>query len=177
MTWNIPFWAGNEDLDDEMDEQGFVAVEPVTDPFLQALNEQDLPPASYALELLKQHTLNRQQILAVAPIVWSMEQMFQTRSDPASHLADGTPTDRCRTLWLGAGGSGKTYAYNTVLRPLFRRFFGEDGYVVGAPTHAAVRLLGPEARTLHKWANVGPSSGLDRLALGQEQGRSSGEED
>ena len=108
---NIPFWAGNEDLEDEMDEQGFVAVEPVTDPSLQALNEQDLPPASYALELLKQHTLNRQQILAVAPIVWSMEQMFQTRSDPASHLADGTPTDRCRTLWLGAGGSGKTYAW------------------------------------------------------------------
>ena len=165
MTWNIPFWAGNEDLEDEMDEQGFIAVEPVTDPFLQALNEQDLPPASYALELLKQHTLNRQQILAVAPIVCSMEQMFQTRSDPASHLTDGTPTDRCRTLWLGAGGSGKTYAYNTVLRPLFRRFFGEDGYVVGAPTHAAVRLLGPEARTLHKWANVGPSSGLDRRNL------------
>ena len=58
-----------------MDEQRFVQMEAVTDPFLQALNDQDLPPARYAFELLKQHTLNRQQILAVAPIVWSVEQI------------------------------------------------------------------------------------------------------
>ena len=48
---------------------------------------------------------------------------------------------------------------------MFRRYFGDGGYIVGAPTHAAVRLLGPEAKTLHKWANVSPNSGLDRRSL------------
>ena len=77
----------NEALEDEMDEQGFVAVEPVTDPFLQALNEQDLPPASYALEL---HTLNRQQIFAVAPIVWSVPDTIRSGVPLGRWDADGS---------------------------------------------------------------------------------------
>ena len=81
------------------------------------------------------------------------------------HIADGSCNESCNCLWLGAGGSGKTYAYSKVLRPLFRRFFGQGGYVAGAPTHAAVRLLGPEAKTLHKWANVHKSSSLDRRTV------------
>ena len=57
-------------------------------------------------------------------------------------MAGGAATESCNCLWLGAGGSGKTYAYAKVLRSMFRRYFGDAGYIVGAPTHAAVRLLG-----------------------------------
>ena len=57
---------------------------------------------------------------------------------------------------------------------------GEDGQVVeaaqtaeeqppvGAPARAAVRLLGPEARTLH---NVNPSMGLDRKQPRSQKGK------
>ena len=31
-------------------------------------------------------------------------------------------SENCNCLWLGAGGSGKTYAYAKVLRPMFRRY-------------------------------------------------------
>ena len=51
------------------------------------------------------------------------------------------------TVFGLAGGSGKTC------------------YVAGAPTHAAVRLLGQAAKTLHKLANAHKGSGLDRRAL------------
>ena len=71
------------------------------------------------------------------------------RAQLESCRADGACNESCNCLWLGGGGSGKTYAYTRVLRPFFRRFFGLEGCVVGAPTHAAVRLLGPEAKTLH----------------------------
>ncbi|CAE7487143.1 tkt, partial [Symbiodinium necroappetens] len=85
--------------------------------------------------------------------------------------ADGKRQERVNCLWLGAGGSGKTWAYTQVVRPVFRRFFGEDGFVAGAPTHAAVRLLGREARTLHKLANVNPGGGLDRRTLRAQKAR------
>ena len=62
----------------------------------------------YAAELVVNSTLNRQQILAVAPIRWVMEQMWLNRSNPQSTLADGAATESCNCLWLGAGGSGKT---------------------------------------------------------------------
>ena len=148
-----------------MPEHGFEPLQEAIDPFLVALNNRCIGPGEYAAELAINHTLNRQQILAVAPIAWVMEQMWLNRSNPDSMLADGACNESCNCLWLGAGGSGKTYAYSKVLRPMFRRYFSEAGYIVGAPTHAAVRLLGPEAKTLHKWANVSPNTGLDRRSL------------
>ena len=148
-----------------MPEHVFEPLEEAMDPFLVALNNRCIGPGEYAAELAINHTLNRQQILAVAPIAWVMEQMWLNRSNPDSMLADGACNESCNCLWLGAGGSGKTYAYSKVLRPMFRRYFSEAGYIVGAPTHAAVRLLGPEAKTLHKWANVSPNTGLDRRSL------------
>ena len=148
-----------------MPEHVFEPLQEAMDPFLVALNNRCIGPGEYAAELAINHTLNRQQILAVAPIAWVMEQMWLSRSNPDSMLADGACNESCNCLWLGAGGSGKTYAYSKVLRPMFRRYFSEAGYIVGAPTHAAVRLLGPEAKTLHKWANVSPNTGLDRRSL------------
>lgn len=148
-----------------MPEHVFEPLQEAMDPFLVALNNRCIGPGEYAVELAINHTLNRQQILAVAPIAWVMEQMWLNRSNPDSMLADGACNESCNCLWLGAGGSGKTYAYSKVLRPMFRRYFSEAGYIVGAPTHAAVRLLGPEAKTLHKWANVSPNTGLDRRSL------------
>lgn len=97
----------------------------------------------------QEYTLNKQQVLAIAPVVCAIQDMFEHRSNPMSHIADGSSREKCNCLWLGAGGSGKTWAYTKVIRPLLQRFFGSKGYIVGAPTHAAVRLLGPEARTLH----------------------------
>ena len=148
-----------------MPEHVFEPLQEAMDPFLVALNNRCIGPGEYAAELAINHTLNRQQILAVAPIAWVMEQIWLNRSNPDSMLADGACNESCNCLWLGAGGSGKTYAYSKVLRPMFRRYFSEAGYIVGAPTHAAVRLLGPEAKTLHKWANVSPNTGLDRRSL------------
>ena len=110
-----------------------------------AVNNRCIGPGDYAAELAINYTVNRQQILsflAVAPIAWVMEQMWLNRSNVDSMMADGAATESCNCLWLGAGGPGKTYAYAKVLRPMFRRYFGDAGYIVGAPTHAAVRLLG-----------------------------------
>ena len=107
----------------------------------------------------------------MAPVVLAIDRMWARRTDPSRHRADGQADERCNCLWLGAGGSGKTWAYMKVIRPLLQRFFRREGYVVGAPTHAAVRLLGREARTLHKLANVSPSSGLDRKSLRVHKGK------
>ena len=157
--------AGGEEDTEMMGDHVFRPLPETEDAFLVELNQRNVGPSDYASALLVEHSLNRQQILAIAPIAWVMEQMWLNRSNPDNCIADGACNERCNCLWLGAGGSGKTYAYSKVLRPLFRRFFGQDGYVAGAPTHAAVRLLGPEAKTLHKWANVHKSSSLDRRSL------------
>lgn len=119
----------------------------------------------------QEYTLNDQQIRAVAPIVYAVDEMWLKRTKSSSCKADGKRQERVNCLWLGAGGSGKTWAYTQVVRPVFRRFFGEDGFVAGAPTHAAVRLLGREARTLHKLANVNPGGGLDRRTLRAQKAR------
>ena len=156
---------GGEEDTEMMADHVFRPLPETEDAFLVELNQRNVGPSDYASALLVEHSLNRQQILAIAPIAWVMEQMWLNRSNPDNCIADGACNERCNCLWLGAGGSGKTYAYSKVLRPLFRRFFGQDGYVAGAPTHAAVRLLGPEAKTLHKWANVHKSSSLDRRSL------------
>ena len=91
--------------------------------------------------------------------------MWANRTNQSNDFADGNSSEQCSCLWLGAGGSGKTYAYAKVIRPLFKRFLGQQGFVVGAPTHAAVRLLGLEARTLHKLANASPQTRVDRKSL------------
>ena len=110
-------------------------------------------------------TLNAQQIRAVAPIVCTIDEMWEKRAEASTCFANGQPSERCNSLWLGAGGSGKTWAYTKVLRPLFQRFFGFGRYTAGAPTHAAARLLGAEARTLHKLASISPNSALHRGAI------------
>ncbi|CAK9053711.1 unnamed protein product [Durusdinium trenchii] len=161
----LEYIAGAETVDADMEdvfaENSFTELETL-DPFLMSLNDRKLSPRDYALELVKEYTLNKQQVLAIAPVVCAIQDMFEHRSNPMSHIADGSSREKCNCLWLGAGGSGKTWAYTKVIRPLLQRFFGSKGYIVGAPTHAAVRLLGPEARTLHKWANVNPNQGMDR---------------
>eukprot|EP00438_Fugacium_kawagutii_P017947 Skav211370 [mRNA] locus=scaffold595:25004:28193:- [translate_table: standard] len=160
--------AGGRRVEDDDDMPSDCVLQPLQeaeDPFLVELNNKNLGPADYASALVVKHSLNRQQILAIAPIAWVMQRMWSNRTDPESCIADGSCEEVCNCLWLGAGGSGKTYAYSKVLRPLFQRFFGKAGYIVGAPTHAAVRLLGSEAKTLHKWANVHKGSLLDRRSL------------
>ena len=151
--------------EDDMPVDTFEPLEEALEPFLVSLNSRCIGYGDYAAELAINYTLNRQQILAVAPIAWVMEQMWLNRSNPDGMIDDGAATESCNCLWLGAGGSGKTCAYDKVLRPMFRRYFGESGFIVGAPTHVAVRLLGPEAKMLHKWANVSPNSGLNRHSL------------
>ena len=89
----------------------------------------------------QEYTLNDQQIRAVAPIVYAVDEMWLKRTKSSSCKADGKRQERVNCLWLGAGGSGKTWAYTQVVRPVFRRFFGEDGFVAGAPTHAAVFIF------------------------------------
>ena len=115
--------------------------------------------------MFQEYTLNAQQLVAVAPVVCVVDEMWANRTNQSNDFADGNSSQQCSCLWLGAGGSGKTYAYAKVIRPLFKRYFGQQGFVVGAPTHAAVRLLGLEARTLHKLANASPQTRVDRKSL------------
>ena len=91
----------------------------------------------------------------------ALDQMWLNRSNPQSWLTDGVLVKTATV-------------YGWALEVLARRMPRCCGrclgvirwcYIVGAPTHAAVRLLGPEAKTLHKWANVSPNSGLDRRSL------------
>ena len=151
--------------EEQLQEMPMPEVVDSTDPFLVSLNEQNLEPKQYAWQLVVQHQLNSQQTLAVAPVVQVVQQMYEGRSNQASYIADGKPAQPCRCLWLGAGGSGKTYSYTRVLRPLLQRFCGSQAYVAAAPTHAAARLLGLEARTMHKLGGVNPQSKLDRESI------------
>ena len=151
--------------EEQLQEMPMPEVVDSTDPFLVSLNEQNLEPKQYAWQLVVQHQLNPQQTLAVAPVVQVVQQMYEGRSNQASYIADGKPAQPCRCLWLGAGGSGKTYSYTRVLRPLLQRFCGSQAYVAAAPTHAAARLLGLEARTMHKLGGVNPQSKLDRESI------------
>ncbi|CAK9096081.1 Transketolase, partial [Durusdinium trenchii] len=153
-----------DDAEEEFVPSGLEAMT-ATDPFLMDLNAQNLRPRDYALKLVEECTLNAQQIRAVAPIVCTIDEMWEKRTEASTCFANGQPSERCNCLWLGAGGSGKTWAYTKVLRPLFQRFFGFGRYTAGAPTHAAARLLGAEARTLHKLANISPNSALHRGAI------------
>ena len=59
---------GLEEEDEQMPDQHFEPLEEAIDPFLAALNAQCIGPGDYAAELVVNSTLNRQQILAVAPI-------------------------------------------------------------------------------------------------------------
>ena len=136
-----------------------------SDPFLAELNSRHLDPAQYAWQLTLKHNLTRQQTLAIAPVVQCLQQMYDNRSNPMTHVADGQPQQACRCLWLGAGGSGKTYSYTKVVRPMLQHFCGAKSYIATAPTHAATRLLGLESHTLHKVANVSPQSRLDRHSI------------
>ena len=113
-------------------DHGFQPLQETEDVFLVKLNEKNMGPSDYAAALLVEHSSNRQQIFAITPTAWVMEQMWANRTKPDTCRADGARNESCNCLWLGAGGSGKTYACTRVLRPLFRRFFGLGGYVVGA---------------------------------------------
>ena len=136
-----------------------------SDPLLAELNSQHLEPAQYAWRLKMKHNLTKQQTLAIAPVVQCLQQMYDNRSNSMTHVADGAAQQPCRCLWLGAGGSGKTYSYAKVVRPMLQHFCGARSYIATAPTHAATRLLGLESHTLHKVANVSPQSRLDRQSI------------
>ena len=120
-----------------------------TDPFMASIDGSKVAPKELALQLIREHTLNADQVRAIAPIVATMQQMWEQRSDSTSSLADGPVARPVVALFLGAGGSGKTYAYTKVLRPLFLMYF-KGNIVAMAPTHAAARLLGIDAMTVHK---------------------------
>ena len=91
--------------------------------------------------------------------------MWENRSDEGSLLADGAPPEPLVVMWLGAGGSGKTWAYTEVIRPLLLRYFGSEGVLAMAPTHQAARLLGKEALTLHKAAGAAFRQTWDKEAM------------
>jgi hypothetical protein len=96
-----------------------------TDPFMASIDGSKVAPKELALQLIREHTLNADQVRAIAPIVATMQQMWEQRSDSTSSLADGPVARPVVALFLGAGGSGKTYAYTTVLRTLFLLYFKE----------------------------------------------------
>jgi hypothetical protein len=129
--------------------------------------DQSLPgaPKDCALFWMERATLNHQQIRACAPIVCAVQHTWENRSDEGSHLADGAPSEPIVVMWLGAGGSGKTWAYTEVIRPLLLRYFGSEGVLAMAPTHQAARLLGKEALTLHKAAGAAFRQTWDKEAM------------
>ena len=92
------------------------SMQETEDAFLMKLNEKNMGPSEYAAAVLVEHSLNRQQIFAIAPIAWVMEQMWVNRAQLESCRADGACNESCNCLWLGAGGSGKTHAYTRVLK-------------------------------------------------------------
>ena len=53
-------------------------------------------------------------------------------------------------VWLGAGGSGRTWSLTQVLRSLFQKSLPPQALLAVAPAHTAGRLLGKDAITLHK---------------------------
>ena len=119
------------------------------DPFMASIDGSVVPPKELAMHLIKEHTLNGDQVRAIAPIVATLQQMWEKRTDVTSSLADGPPRRQVVSLFLGAGGSGKTFACTKVLRPLFMIYF-KGNIAAMAPTHAAARLLGIDATTIHK---------------------------
>ena len=129
--------------------------------------DQSLPgaPKDCALLWVERATLNHEQIRACAPIICAVQHMWENRSDEGSLLADGAPPEPVVVMWLGAGGSGKTWAYTEVIRPLLLRYFGSEGVLAMAPTHQAARLLGKEALTLHKAAGAAFRQTWDKEAM------------
>jgi hypothetical protein len=111
-------------------------------------------PAQYGWHLAEKAKLNETQLRAVAPVVLAVHRLWQGRSRDESDTADGPVEKQLVCLWLGAGGSGKTWAYTQVLRPLFVRFFGPRGVLAMAPTHPAAMLLGRGALTMHRAAGA-----------------------
>ena len=108
------------------------------DPFLVSLNEQNLEPKQYAWKLKEQHDLNPQQTLAVAPVVQVVQQMYEGRPNQASHIADGTPAEPCRCLWLGAGGEWQDLQLHTGVAATPPTLLRRAG-VCGSSTHTCCR--------------------------------------
>jgi hypothetical protein len=69
-------------------------------------------------------------------------------------------------VWLGAGGSGKTWCYTQVIKKLFELYLPAGAFAAMAPTHAAARLLGPEATTMHRAMKAVFGQKWDKDALG-----------
>ena len=83
-------------------------------------------PKEMALELMiKSGIVNdREQVRACAPIVNTLKQMWDRRK-PGSAFATGKPDKPHRALFLGQGGSGKTYTYTAVIKSLHEHFLDE----------------------------------------------------
>ena len=93
---------------DDADEEEFAPAPETLDPFLVDLNARGLGPAEYALELVRKHTLNKQQNFRcmtsalISPAAWRMEPA--ARSATACGLAQGAPAKlgpirRCSVLF------------------------------------------------------------------------------
>jgi cyclophilin family peptidyl-prolyl cis-trans isomerase len=89
-------------------------------------------PAVYGARLVELAKLNATQLRAVAPVVLAVQRLWEQRTREDADAADGPAGRQLVCLWLGAGGSGKTWAYTQVLRPLFLRYFGARGVLAMA---------------------------------------------
>jgi len=96
--------------------------------------------------------------------------MWATRTTPNSGLADGTCSRPVVAVWLGAGGSGKTWSLTQVLRSLFQMFLPPQALLAVAPAHAAGRLLGKDAITLHKAGDAAFRQKWDKESLALKGG-------
>jgi len=139
-------------------------------PFMVDIDASHTPPKMLALKLMESATLNQTQVQACAPIVFALQQIWERRSQPSLPWADGHVDKPAIVLWLGAGGSGKTWCYTKVVQALFNTYFKPDNVLAMAPTHAAVRLLGKGAMTMHKavQARFGQSWTKEALELNGE---------
>ena len=126
-------------------------------------------PREYAWILMKEATCNAEQVRACAPIVLALQKMWENRVDQKRNLADGPLEEQVVVAWLGAAGSGKTWAYTKVIRPLYNRYL-PNLYQAMAPTHSAARLMGKETLTLHKAAAAGFQQEWHKEALNLKGG-------
>ena len=109
--------------------------------------------------------LHGDQARACAPIVAALQKMWATRTTPLSGLADGTCSRPVVAVWLGAGGSGKTWSFTQVLRSPFQKSLPPQALLAVAPAHAAGRLLGKDAIALHKAGDAAFRQKWDKESL------------
>ena len=121
---------------------------------MEILPNTDEDPWTYGLRLMRHHKIleDLEQARACAVIIQELQEMWNTT--PQQPL--GKSSRQRVHLFLGSGGSGKTYTYTKVIKTLLLHFLGANAVAEMAPSHAAARLLGLDATTVHKFAEALP---------------------